>query len=87
MTSKLRVSDKLARRGEASFTLLLPEADPEQTQRCIERITELIEDELEDLKLSVGSCSLIGKECVDSELLAGAAKGILSSVVEAEFEG
>lgn len=87
MASKLRVSDKLARRGEAGFTLLLPEADPQQTQQCIDRITELIEDELEDLRLRVGSCALMGKECVASELLAKAAKGIVLEAPEAELEG
>lgn len=65
---QLRTSDVLARMDESEFAMLLPETSQEQVSGYVERVSELIADELDGLSLTVGSCSAFGDECSERKL-------------------
>jgi two-component system cell cycle response regulator len=83
ITAKLRASDVLARTGESSFTLLLPEADPARIAQCEARLTGLISDELDELQLWVGRHSTQGTDCIDADLLIGAENALVHALASA----
>ena len=72
---KLRTSDILARISEARFAILLPETDAEQVAGYVERVGELIAEELDGLKLGVGCHAARSDACVDNEFWREAQQG------------
>ena len=72
---KLRTSDILARISEARFAILLPETNAEQVSGYVERVAELIAEELDGLKLGVGYHAARSDACVDSEFWQEAQQG------------
>ena len=73
---KLRTSDVLARIGEARFAILLPETNADQVAGYVERAGELVADELDGLKLGIGSHAARSDACIDKELWNQAQQGL-----------
>jgi diguanylate cyclase (GGDEF)-like protein len=76
ISDKLRTSDLLARTGESSFAILLPETDEDQIAQYVERLAELIDTELDGLSLKTGHHATQSDACVDSDLLQKSQHGL-----------
>ena len=76
ISEKLRTSDVLARTGESSFAILLPETDEEQIAQYVGRMADLIDDELDGLSLKTGHHATHADACIDSDLLQQSQSGL-----------
>jgi len=73
---KLRTSDILARIGEARFAILLPETDTKQVSGYVERVGDLISEEVDGLSLGIGFHAARADACVDRDLWQEAHQGL-----------